>query len=40
MFELIFRSDRQACVDKIKKIGYENYSKEMARNKLHTIKKK
>lgn len=40
IFGLIFRSDRPACICRIKAIGYDHYAVEMATNKSHTIKKK
>ncbi len=40
IFGLIFRSDRAACVQRIKEIGYEDFALEMATNKQQTIKRK
>jgi len=40
VFGLIFRSDRNACINMIRSNGYENFAKYMAENKQHTIKKK
>lgn len=39
VFALIFRSDRAACVDRIKKDGYPAFAKYMAANKLQSIKR-
>jgi hypothetical protein len=39
IFGLIFRSDRKACIDLIKKSGYNDYAKEMARTKRQSIKR-
>lgn len=39
VFRIIFKSDRGACVEMIKKTGYENFADEMAKEKLMTIKK-
>jgi hypothetical protein len=39
-FGYIFNSDRSACIGKIKEIGYDNFSIEMANNKRQTIKRK
>lgn len=39
LFGLIFRSDRKACIDKIKKDGYEKFAQEMTEKKQMTIKK-
>ena len=35
----VFNSDRNACLAKIKEIGYDEFAKEMAANKTQTIKK-
>ncbi len=40
VFEFLFKSDRHACIAKIKEDGYENFSIDMAKNKLQTIRKK
>lgn len=40
VFSLIFNSNRQACIDRIKLIGYEAYAKEMTENRVQTIKRK
>jgi hypothetical protein len=37
---LLFNSDRNACLDRIKNVGYDEFAKEMALNKRQTIKKK
>ncbi len=39
IFGLIFRSDRAACVARIKEIGVELYAEEMAEKKMQSIKK-
>lgn len=39
VFGLIFRSDRKACIYRIRKIGEEAYAKEMSEKKAQTIKK-
>ncbi|MDP4184418.1 MAG: DUF3795 domain-containing protein [Bacteroidota bacterium] len=39
IFALVFRSDRNACIARIKEVGYEVYAEEMAKNKMQTIKK-
>jgi len=39
LFGLIFRSDRKACVMKIRESGYEGFASFMAENKLHTIRR-
>jgi hypothetical protein len=39
-FALVFKSDRQACIDKIKEIGYAAFAEEMTKRGAHTIKKK
>ena len=39
IFAFIFRSDRKACIEKIKKIGIEKFAEEMASNKLQSIKR-
>ena len=40
VFEFIFNSNRTACVQLIKEIGYDKFSEEMAKNKRVTIKRK
>ena len=40
IFGFIFKSDRNACINKIKEIGYEKFAAEMAEKELHAIKKK
>jgi hypothetical protein len=40
VFSLIFRSDRNACISRIKAIGTERYAIEMDANKMASIKKK
>ena len=39
-FALVFKSDRNACINMIKQSGYEGYALYMAQNRLQTIKKK
>lgn len=39
LFALVFRSDRQACLQCIKAQGYETYAKEMAEKGSMSIKK-
>ncbi len=39
LFALVFRSDRFACIESIKKKGYEEYAKEMAEKGMITIKR-
>ena len=39
IFGLLFRSDRKACVELIKKSGYPAYAEEMASKKLQLIKR-
>jgi hypothetical protein len=40
LFGVIFRSDRQGCIDRIKQIGLEAYAAEMAEKKQQTIKRR
>ncbi len=40
IFSLIFKSDRNACLCRIKEVGYENFTQEMTDSKMPTIKKK
>jgi hypothetical protein len=37
---IMLNSDRAACINRIKEIGYESFSVEMANNKRQTIKRK
>ncbi len=39
IFAFIFKSDRKACINKIKDIGVDDFSKYMAEQKLISIKK-
>ena len=39
LFSLIFKSDRAACIEQIRKIGIEGHAKKMAELKLQSIKK-
>ncbi|MCX6281917.1 MAG: DUF3795 domain-containing protein [Bacteroidetes bacterium] len=38
-FALVFKSDRAACIDKIKKEGYNGFALYMAEHKLQSIKR-
>jgi hypothetical protein len=40
LFGVIFRSDRQGCIDRIKQIGLEAYAADMAEKKQQTIKRR
>ena len=40
IFALIFKSDRNACINQIKEQGYDSFAEYMASNKLQSIKKK
>lgn len=40
VFSLLFRSDRPACIRRIREIGRDGYASEMAALKLQTIKRK
>lgn len=39
VFAILFRSDRPACIAKIKELGYENFAAFMAENQLQTIRR-
>jgi len=39
LFGLIFHSDRQACIKRIKEIGTDAFAGEMTEKKSHTIKR-
>ena len=39
LFGFIFRSDRKACISRIKAIGIESYAEEMAQNRAPSIKR-
>ncbi len=39
-FALLFRSDRKACIMKIRESGYEGFAAFMAENNLQSIKRK
>ena len=39
LFALIFKSDREACIRRIQKIGEETYAQEMSEKQIMTIKK-
>ena len=40
LFGLIFNSNRAACVNRIKEIGYDSYAKEMTEKRMMSIKRK
>lgn len=40
VFGFIFRSDRAACIDRIREIGSDAFAAEMAEKRQQTIKKK
>lgn len=40
LFGLIFGSDRQACIQRIKEVGTDVYASEMTEQKIHSIKRK
>ena len=40
IFAFIFKSDRHACLKLIREIGYDQFAKNMAENKLQTIRRK
>ena len=39
IFGFIFRSDRAACIRKIKEVGIDDFAKYMAENKIPSIKR-
>ena len=39
LFGVLYNSDRSACIERLKELGYEPFAAEMAQNKTHTIKK-
>jgi hypothetical protein len=39
LMALVFRSNRQACIDMIKEKGYEDYAAHMAENGLQSLKR-
>jgi Protein of unknown function (DUF3795) len=39
IFGLIFHSNRPACIQRIKELGYEEYARQMATNKLQSVKR-
>jgi len=39
IFAFLFRSNRKACIDQIRKIGLESHAKDMADKKRQSIKK-
>ncbi|MCL1833674.1 MAG: DUF3795 domain-containing protein [Leptospirales bacterium] len=40
LFGLIFNSNRTACINRIKEIGYDSYAKEMTDKRVMTIKRR
>jgi hypothetical protein len=40
VFGIIFNSNRGACIERIKEIGYEQYASEMAIAGIHSIKRR
>lgn len=40
IFAILFKSDRRACIARIKEEGIEKFSSEMAEKKTHSIRKK
>jgi hypothetical protein len=40
IFSIIFKSDRNACIERIRKVGYDEYACEMCDQKIHSIKRK
>jgi hypothetical protein len=36
----VLNSDRTACINRIKEIGYDNFAVEMTKNRIQTIKRK
>ena len=40
VFGYVFNSDRSACIERIKEIGYVDFASEMATDKRQTIKRK
>ncbi|MBN2144729.1 MAG: hypothetical protein JW774_08915, partial [Candidatus Aureabacteria bacterium] len=39
IFGFIFRSDRKACIQRIRETGIESYAREMTEKKIHSIKR-
>ncbi len=39
LFGFVFRSDRAACIDQVRRIGLEAHAKDMAEHKRQTIRK-
>jgi hypothetical protein len=39
LFGFIFRSNREACIDRIKEIGEDEFAREMTEKKTHSIKR-
>ena len=40
VFEFIFNSDRVACIQQIRELGYDKFAEEMAKNRRVTLKRK
>jgi hypothetical protein len=40
IFAMLFKSDRNACIARIKEVGYDKYAQEMSEQKLQSIKRK
>ncbi len=39
LFGLVFRSDRAACIDQIRRVGVEGHARNMAESGRHSIKR-
>jgi hypothetical protein len=40
IFSLIFKSDRNACIERIQKVGYQEYAREMSEQRIPSSKRK
>jgi len=40
VFGFMLNSDRMACIDRIKKVGYDDFAAEMTKSKSQTIKRR
>lgn len=40
LFSLLFKSDRHACIARIKEVGYDQYAQEMGAKRMQSIKRK
>lgn len=40
IFAVVFNSNREACINRIKEVGYEAYATEMANTKQQSLKRK